>query len=73
MENLIKEVIDKTIYPVNRTADQVLGRTAYARVRDIPERPEPAIVMVPRAAVPEAVADTCKRSQFLYGDCGRRT
>ncbi len=56
MENLIKEGIDKTIYPVNLRADQVLGRKAYARVQDIPGPADLAIVMVPRAAASEAVA-----------------
>ena len=57
MENLIKEGIDKTIYPVNLSADQVLGHQAYRRVRDIPQPADLAIIMVPRTAVPEAVAD----------------
>jgi acetyltransferase len=61
MENLIREGIDKTIYPVNLTADEVLGHTAYQRVRDIPEPTDLAIVMVPRAAVLEALTDCVKK------------
>ncbi len=58
MENLLKEKIDKTIYPVNIRADEVLGHKAYQRVRDIPETVDLAIVMVPRGAVAEAVSDS---------------
>ncbi|MBT3990042.1 MAG: acetate--CoA ligase family protein [Rhodospirillaceae bacterium] len=57
MENLLKEGIDKTIYPVNIRADEVLGHKAYKRVRDIPEAVDLAIIMVPRGAVAEAVSD----------------
>ena len=57
MENLLKEGIDKTIYPVNISADEVLGHKAYRRVRDIPGAADLAIIMVPRNAVPEAVED----------------
>lgn len=61
MENLIKEGIDKTIYPVNLKSDMVLGRQAYTRVRDIPEVVDLAIVMVPRTAVAEAVSDCVEK------------
>ncbi|MEE8308313.1 MAG: CoA-binding protein, partial [Gammaproteobacteria bacterium] len=61
MENLIKEGIDKTIYPVNIKAAEVLGHKAYPRVRDIPQAADLAIIMVPRTAVPEAVADSVEK------------
>jgi len=61
MENLLKEGIDKTIYPVNIRADEVLGHTAYKRVRDIPEEVDLAIIMVPREAVAEAVSDSVEK------------
>ncbi len=61
MENLIREGIEKVIYPVNLSADQVLGHQAYKRVWDIPEPADLAIIMVPRTAVPEAVADCVEK------------
>lgn len=57
MENLLKEGIDKTIYPVNIRSDEVLGHKAYKRICDIPEAVDLAIIMVPRGAVAEAVSD----------------
>ena len=61
MENLIKEGIEKEIYPVNIRADKVLGHKAYKRVRDIPGSADLAIVMVPREAVAEAVSDCVEK------------
>jgi len=61
MENLIKEGTRKDIYPVNIRVDEVLGRKAYKRVRDIPGSADLAIVMVPRDAVAEAVADCAEK------------
>jgi len=61
MENLIKEGIDKTIYPVNLKSDTVLGHKAYTRIRDIPEAVDLAIIMVPREAVAEAVSDCVEK------------
>lgn len=61
MENLINEGFDKTIYPVNIKADEVMGRKAYQRVRDIPESTDLAIVMVPRTAVLEALTDCVEK------------
>jgi acyl-CoA synthetase (NDP forming) len=61
MENLINEGFDKTIYPVNLTADEVLGHKAYQRVLDVPEPTDLAIVMVPRKAVPGALADCVEK------------
>jgi acetyltransferase len=62
MENLLNEGIDKTIYPVNIRADEVLGHKAYKRVRDIPEAADLAIIMVPRGAVGEAVTDCVEKN-----------
>ncbi|MBT7954898.1 MAG: acetate--CoA ligase family protein [Rhodospirillaceae bacterium] len=61
MENLFKEGIDKTIYPVNIRAGEVLGHRAFKRVRDIPEVVDLAIVMVPRDVVAEAVSDSVEK------------
>jgi acetyltransferase len=61
MENLINEGFDKTIYPVNITADEVLGHKACQRVLDIPEPTDLAIVMVPRTAVLGALADCVEK------------
>jgi acetate---CoA ligase (ADP-forming) len=46
------------IYYVNPHRDAVFGEPAYKSVRDLPERPQAAIVAVPPAAV-EGVLDEC--------------
>ncbi len=61
MENLIKERIDKRIYPVNIKVDVVLGRKAYRRIRNIPQTVDLALIMVPRNAVAEAVSDCVEK------------
>ena len=61
MENLIKEGVDKTIYPVNLKAEMVLGKKAFQRIRDIPEVADLAIIMVPRTGVAEAVRDCVEK------------
>ena len=46
-----------TIYPVNPKGGTVLGIEAYASLRDVPGHVELALVMVPAAAVRDAVSD----------------
>lgn len=49
------------LYLVNPKGGRILGLAAYAQVRDLPEAPDLALIAVPAAAVPEALAE-----------CGRR-
>jgi acetyl-CoA synthetase len=44
------------IWPVNPRRPDVAGRTAFARVEDLPEPPDVAFIAVPREATIEAVA-----------------
>ena len=46
------------IYPVNPTELEVQGLRAYARVADLPESPDLAVIVVPPQAVP-GVVDEC--------------
>lgn len=43
------------IYPVHPTESQVKGLPAYARVEDLPEIPELALMVLPTRVVPEAL------------------
>jgi acetyl coenzyme A synthetase (ADP forming)-like protein len=45
------------IYPVNPTADEILGFKAYPSVRAIPDKIDVAVISVPAEKVPEAAVD----------------
>lgn len=49
------------IYPVNPTRTTVQGLPAYARLADLPEPPDLAVIVLPQAAVEDAVRD-CGRA-----------
>jgi acetate---CoA ligase (ADP-forming) len=45
------------VYPVSRSASEIMGRAAFAHVRDLPEPVDLAVLLVPAAAVAEALED----------------
>ena len=45
------------LYPVNPTAGEILGHTAYPSIGAIPERVDLAVLVVPAPAVPAVVAE----------------
>ncbi|MBO0859914.1 MAG: GNAT family N-acetyltransferase [Chloracidobacterium sp.] len=53
-QNLIRWRFAGVVYPVNPSAKSVAGVRAYASVKDLPETPELAFVVVPAAAVLDA-------------------
>lgn len=55
VENLDEFGFDGDVYPVNPKADEVLGRTAYDDVREIPEPVDHAVVFLPRHIVTDAL------------------
>lgn len=56
---IFKNVLDSAphAYPVNPSADEVLGQRCYPGVTDIPERVDLAVVAVPPRLVPDVVDD----------------
>lgn len=48
------------IYPVNPKYAEIEGIRCYARIADLPEAPDVAVVMVPARAVPDAI-EACGR------------
>ena len=58
VKNLIESGYDGGVYPVNPTADEVLGLKVYKSVLDIPERVEAAAITVPAKFVLD-VAKEC--------------
>jgi acyl-CoA synthetase (NDP forming) len=49
------------ILPINRGRDEIFGDKAYADLRAVPEPVDHAFIMVPAAAVPEAIAQCCEK------------
>ena len=60
LENL-KMTFKGEIYPINPTADQILGLTAYASVLDIEGPVELAVIAVPADIVPSVLQDCVKK------------
>src|SRR5581483_4011202 len=59
--NLISSPFGGTVYPVNPKRGSVLGVKAYARVADLPERPDLAVIATPAHTVPEIVRQCAAR------------
>lgn len=57
MSNLLANDYDGRIYPVNPKATEVMGHKAYASVKDLPEAPEAAVLVVPAPAAVDALEE----------------
>lgn len=53
------------VYPINPRREVVQGETAYASVLDLPESPDLAVIVLPAAAVEQAVRD-CGRAGIRF-------
>jgi acetyltransferase len=49
------------IYPVNKSASEILGERCYSSIADVPDPVDLAVVIVPACAVPETVRQCGKR------------
>src|SRR5271170_8109673 len=58
---LIEHGFDGRIYPVTRSAGEVLGHQAYAAVADLPEAPDLAVILVPAAHVVATIEQCAAR------------
>jgi acetate---CoA ligase (ADP-forming) len=58
---LIEHGYDGRIYPVTRSAGEVLGHPAYAAVADLPEAPDLAVILVPAAHVVATIEQCAAR------------
>ncbi len=61
LRNLQKAGFKGAIYPINPTCREILGLPAYARVRDVPGPVDLAMIVIPKAAVSEAIEDCAAR------------
>lgn len=50
-----------TVYPVNPKGGEILGRTVYPSLADVPERPDAVIITVPNTVVPQVMHDAGER------------
>lgn len=61
VKNLIKDGYHGKIYPINPTADEILGLKVYAAINDIPEEVECAVITVPAKLVAQVVEECGKK------------
>ncbi len=57
LRNLQKAGFKGAIHPINPTVKEILGMPSYARVCDVPTPVDLAMIVIPKAAVPDALAD----------------
>jgi len=59
--NLLFHQFKGKLYPINAKADEVQGVRAYAKITDVSDPVDLAIVIVPAAATEEAITQCCKK------------
>jgi acyl-CoA synthetase (NDP forming) len=57
LRNLMKAGFKGTLYPINPSGHDILGMKTYKNVGDIPGPVDLAMIVIPKAAVPEALED----------------
>ena len=57
LRNLLKAGFKGPIYPINPTVKEILGMRSYPSVCDVPDPVDLAMIVIPKAAVPEALRD----------------
>jgi acetate---CoA ligase (ADP-forming) len=57
LRNIMKAGFKGTLYPINPSGHDILGIQTYRNVRDIPGPVDLAMIVIPKAAVPDALED----------------
>ncbi len=57
LRNILKAGFKGRIYPINPTGKEILGMQSFQRVSDVPGPVDLAMIVIPKAAVPDAIAD----------------
>ncbi len=57
VKNLLTQGYKGAVYPVNPKGGEILGKRAFATVKDIPKSVDLAIIVIPAAAVPDALRE----------------
>ena len=60
-ENLLAGGLDGPLFPVNPNDADILGRTAYRSVADLPATPDLAVIATPAATVPALIDELGRR------------
>jgi len=55
LKNLINGGYQGTFYLINPKENEILGMKAYAHIRDLPQAPDMAVIVIPSPAVPETI------------------
>ncbi|MBN1485118.1 MAG: acetate--CoA ligase [Chloroflexia bacterium] len=58
MDNIIRGGFEGEIYPINPKGGEIMGRTAYPTILDVPEGVDLAVIVVPAKYIPDIV-DEC--------------
>lgn len=57
LKNLLTQGYNGKVFPVNPKGGEILGATAYASVKDIPQMPDMAVIVIPAKLVPDALEE----------------
>lgn len=60
-KNLIESAFDGEVFPVNPKTNELFGRKCYAKIGDVPETPDLAIIIVPAPIVPGVLREASER------------
>jgi acetyltransferase len=55
--NLVKQGFEGKVYPVNPKREEILGIKCYPSVKDLPEKIDLAIIVIPAKGVPSVIKD----------------
>jgi len=61
MDNIIRGGYEGGIYPINPKGGEILGRTAYASILDVPDEVDLAVFVIPAAYIPDVVDECGKK------------
>ena len=61
LNNLINGGYKGDIFPINPKESEVQGLKAYARIQDIPGKPDLAVIVIPPPAVPRVISDCVEK------------
>ncbi|MBU2455652.1 MAG: acetate--CoA ligase family protein, partial [Proteobacteria bacterium] len=57
LDCILRGAYEGRVYPVNPKAGEILGVKAYSSIREIPEIPDVAVILVPAKAIPKILKD----------------
>jgi acetyltransferase len=60
-KNLIEGAFEGEVFPVNPKTEELLGRKCYAKMGDLPETPDLAIIIVPAHIVPGVLREAAEK------------